>query len=89
MSEKSFKKEWDKYFRACFPTASVGQTQYNETQQAFYAGAMTAIGMLMRDTEKLSEQESVRYLNSLYDEIETATKGFINRFAKGRKEARQ
>ena len=81
----TFKEEWNKYFRACFPDATVGQTQYNETQQAFYAGALTAIGMIVRDTEKLSENEAVGYLDKLYNEIENATKGFIRRFAKGRK----
>ena len=79
MSEKRFKEEWSKYFRACHPTASVGQPQYNETQQAFYSGGMTAIAMIMRDTKDLSEAEAVVYWEKLYNEIETAVKGFIRR----------
>lgn len=74
-----FGAEWKKYFRACFPKADVGQNQYNETQQAFYSGGMTAIGIIMREIKTMSRDEAIAFLDRLHVEISFQVKGFIER----------
>ena len=82
---ETFKKEWSKYFRACYPTAKVGQTQYNETLQAFYGGALTFMVMIAQAMEGKSDDECVKWLCGMHEELEDSFKGFICRLREQRK----
>lgn len=70
MRNKFISRAWDSYRRLVVPEAA-GETQVNETKQAFYAGAVMLYEAIMQASERADESpgEDIRFMQGLENEL--------------------
>lgn len=74
---KAFETSFNEYMKKCFPGEALHVTQYTETQQAFYAGVLTAM-LAVESIASLPDKEAQEKLEQLMVEAAQHVKDRLN-----------
>lgn len=78
---KSIEEEWLRFSAIVIPTLTQQHVQYREMKKAFFSGAWVVVNAAREIGEPhISEDEGVRYLNSILAECEELTSKMMREY---------
>jgi hypothetical protein len=79
----SLQEQWKDYRDACYPQGLEG-TQNRETHQAFFAGALVALKLVIEDSHELPPEEAQRAIAKVIEEAKGVCNEHVFAFTKSR-----
>jgi len=75
---KTLQEEWNGYLQACYPDPRMPADQARQLTQAFFAGALVALKLVVEYSATLPEAEAELQVGNVIREVKARCQQFVN-----------